>query len=109
MDKHEVSAVLEQMAEFMELKGENPFKIRAYHNANRVIDALTDSIEELVAQGTLTQIKGIGSGIAEKITELVKTGRCKEFEALKKSFPNNFLEMLEIPGLGAKKKSSMTN
>jgi len=103
MDKHEVSAVLEQMAEFMELKGENPFKIRAYHNAYRVIDALTDPIEELVAQGTLTQIKGIGPGIAEKITELVKTGRCKEFEALKKSFPKNFLEMLEIPGLGAKK------
>lgn len=103
MNKHQVAEILEEMAEFMELKGENPFKIRAYHNASRAIEALAEEVQTLVDENRLTEIKGIGAGIAEKITELIKTGRCKEFEKLKKSFPKNFLEMLRIPGLGPKK------
>jgi len=103
LDKTEVAQILEEIGTLLELKGENPFKCRAYHNASRIIAALTTDIKPLVEQDQLKNIKGIGEGLAEKIAELVNTGRLKYYEDLKKSLPEGLVEMLRIQGLGPKR------
>lgn len=103
MDKEQVAAILVEIGTLLELKGENPFKTRAYINAARAIESLTEPLECVVAEGRLGQIKGIGESIAQKITELVTTGRLAYYEELKASVPPGLVEMLEIPGLGAKR------
>ena len=103
MDKKEVAHILREISVFLELKGENPFKSRAYSNASRIIENVEENISELVESGELTKIKGIGSGIGEKITEIVKTGKLEYYEDLKKSIPIGHIEMLKIPGVGPKR------
>ncbi|PIU44717.1 MAG: histidinol-phosphatase [Ignavibacteriales bacterium CG07_land_8_20_14_0_80_59_12] len=103
MNKKDVAHLLEEIGTLLELKNENPFKVRAYHNAARIINGLIENLEELVANGQLRSIKGIGEGLAEKITEFVRTGRLPYYEELKKSLPPGLEEMLAIPGLGPKR------
>ena len=103
MDNKEIAEVLEEIAELLEIKGENPFKIRAYHNGARIVGGMSQDLHDLVEQGSLREIKGIGEGLAEKITELVKTGKCKYHQELKKSLPSGILELLELSGLGPKR------
>jgi DNA polymerase (family 10) len=73
MTKEEVAQVLEEIGELLDIKGENPFKVRAYHNAARALAGTDRDIGDLVETGDLRTIKGIGEGIAEKIAELVRT------------------------------------
>lgn len=114
MDRHQIANVLYEIAAVLEIKGDNPFKIRAYENAARTVEGLSN-LEELVDEGKLTAIKGIGKNLADHITELYKTGRLKEYEKVLKSVPDGLLGMLSIPGVGAKKikvfweKLSITN
>lgn len=103
MDKNEVAQILEEIGTLLELKGENPFKCRAYHNASRIVGALTTDINSLVQSGELKTIKGIGEGLAEKITELIQSGKLKYYEDLKKSLPEGLVQMLRIQGLGPKR------
>ncbi|MBI2608610.1 MAG: DNA polymerase/3'-5' exonuclease PolX [Deltaproteobacteria bacterium] len=103
MDKNEIANILEEIAILLELKGENPFKVRAFQNASRTIETLSENIEVLVKEKRLTSFKGIGEGIAGVITDLVTKGKSKEYEALKKGLPEGLFEMLKIPGLGPKK------
>ena len=103
MEKSEVSQILEEIGTLLELKGENPFKCRAYHNASRIIAALTTDLKTLVETGELRNIKGIGEGLAEKIAEAMNTGKLKYYEELKKSLPEGLMEMLRIQGLGPKR------
>lgn len=103
MDKKAIEAILEEMGTLLELKGENPFKSRAYHNASRVLEGITDDLGELVESGGLLEIPGIGERIAEVITELVRKGKSREYEAIRKQFPPGVPDMLRIPGLGPKK------
>jgi len=103
MEKKEVANILEEIGIMLELKGENPFKSRAYYNAARVIETLTQDLVELVNAGQLDTLQGIGKALAEKITILVKTGNLPYFESLKASIPAGLMNMLAIPGLGAKK------
>lgn len=103
MDKDRVAEVLLEIGVLLELKGENPFKSRAYANAARAIQALEEPIEKLVAENRLGEIKGIGEGLQEKITILVQTGRLPYYEELKASIPAGLVEMLGIPSLGPKK------
>jgi DNA polymerase (family 10) len=103
MDKNEVAQILEEIGTLLELKGENPFKCRAYHNASRIVSALTADINSLVQSGELKNIKGIGEGLAEKIGELTQTGKLKYYEDLKKSLPEGLVQMLRIQGLGPKR------
>jgi len=107
MDKNKVAEILVEIGTLLELKGENPFKTRAYANGARTIQALTEPLEKLVAEKRLGEIKGIGEALEQKITELVETGKLKYYDKLKKSVPPGFLEMLEIPGLGPKKIQAM--
>src|SRR5262249_38925600 len=103
MDKDKVAEILVEIGVLLELKGENPFKTRAYTNAARALENLDEPLEKLVAEARLGEIKGIGDGIQKKIAELVKTGRLGYYEELKASIPPGFSVMLEIPGIGPKK------
>jgi len=85
------------------LKGENPFKIRAYTNAARSIEAWGGSLSDLKNEEALSKIPGIGKSIADKIKELAATGSLKYLEELRAEFPAAILELFSIPGLGAKK------
>lgn len=103
MDKKQVAEILDEIGTLLELRGENPFKSRAYHNASRIIGALTRDLTALVESGELKNIKGIGEGLAEKITELVNTGKLKYYDDLRRSLPPGLVDMLGIPGLGPKR------
>lgn len=103
MDKHEIAEVLAEMAAIFEIRDENPFKIRAYQNAARIIEGLSDDLEKLIKQGELVNIKGIWKNLADHIAELASTGKLKEYEKLRKSIPEGVFEMLRIQGVGPKK------
>ena len=107
MDKDRVAAILSEIGVLLELKGENPFKTRAYANAARAIESLAGRLDQLVAEQRLGEIKGIGEALQRKITELVTTGRRGYYEDLKASFPPGLLALLQIPGLGPKKVKAL--
>ncbi len=103
MDKEQVAEILVEIGTLLELKGENPFKTRAYFNAARVLESLSEPLAKIVAEKRLGEIKGIGEALEQKITELVETGKLAYYDELKASIPAGLVAMLEIPGLGPKK------
>ncbi len=104
MDKQAIIHILEEIGTLLELQGESPFKSRAYTSGARVIAGLdTAQLQDLVHSGKLQTLKGIGAALAEKISELVATGRLTYYETLKQQVPAGLLEMLTIPGMGPKK------
>lgn len=103
MTKDEVRLVLESITQLLELKGENPFKVRAYQNAARAIETYPGNLETAAQEGRLTEIPGIGAAIAEKLTLLLQTGRLAYYEELKAEFPAGLFELFELVGLGPKK------
>ena len=103
MTKSQVAEALQEIATLLELKDENPFKIRAYANAARSIETFGGNIPDLQDEEALAKIPGIGKSIAEKIKELARTGSIKYLEELRSEFPAAVLELFSIPGLGAKK------
>lgn len=103
MNKNAVAGILNEIGILLELKGENPFKVRAYHAGARALEALEDDLGAVIAEGRLQAIKGIGDALAKKITELQTTGRLGFYEQLRTTVAPGLVEMLEIPGLGAKK------
>jgi len=105
MNNLEFAKIFWQIAEFLELKADNPFKIRAYRAAAQNIESLSKSLEEIYAQGGLKaieEIPGIGTHIGQKIEEQIKTGKVSVLTQLRKEFPQGFLELASIPGLGPK-------
>jgi DNA polymerase (family 10) len=103
MNKDQVAEVLGNIAVLLELKGENPFKTRAYVNGARVLETLNEPLEKVIAENRLDTLKGIGEALQKKITELVTTGKLGYYEDLKASTPPGLVAMLEVPGLGPKK------
>jgi DNA polymerase (family 10) len=103
MDKDYVVEVLNEIAVMLELKGENPFKSRAYVNGARALENLGEPLEKLIDENRLGDIQGIGEALQKKITELVKTGRLTYYEDLKAATPPGLVAMLDIPGIGPKK------
>lgn len=103
MEKKEVAQILDQMGTLLELKGENPFRARAYHNAALAVGACTEDLSTLAREKRLLEIKGIGPGIAEVITDLLTTGKSKHFEELRAGFPSTVMDLLRIQGLGPKR------
>ncbi len=103
MKNADVARLLEEIADLLEMKGETPFKVRAYRDAARRIEGLSENVATLVEENRLTEIRGVGSSIAAKISEFVKTGRSSYLEELAREFPEGMAELLEIPGIGAKK------
>jgi len=103
MKNAEVARLLEEIADLLEMKGETPFRVRAYRDAARRIEGLRENVATLAEENRLTDIRGIGPSIAAKISEFVKTGRSTYLEELAREFPEGMAELLEIPGVGAKK------
>ena len=103
MDKERVAEILVEIGTLLELKGENPFKTRAYLNGARIIEGLNEPLKKLVEEERLGELKGIGDALQQKITELVTTGKLKYYDELKASVPAGLVAMLDIPGLGPKK------
>src|SRR5438093_2980754 len=103
MTKEQITSVLERIAILLELKDENPFKIRAYTNAARAIETFGGNIANFQDEEALAKIPGIGKSIAEKIKELAATGSLKYFEELSAEFPPGIMELFSLSGLGAKK------
>ncbi|HPU30121.1 MAG TPA: DNA polymerase/3'-5' exonuclease PolX [Syntrophorhabdaceae bacterium] len=97
-----ISDILNEIGALLEIKGENPFKSKAYYNAARVISGIED-LDTVIKNKELKKIKGIGDAIASKIEEYVKTGSIEYLENLKKEIPPSLLELLEVPNLGPKK------
>jgi len=104
VNKTEIASILTDIGTLLELKGENPFKIRAYQAGSRVIESLgEEEIARRVQEGTLDEVKGVGEALARKITELHTTGRLEFYEKLRESIPPGLVELLQIPGVGPKK------
>jgi len=103
MTRTQIAEVLQQIATLLELKEENPFKIRAYANAARSLETFGGSLSNLEDEEALAKIPGIGKAIAAKIKELAGTGSLKYFQELRAEFPAGILELFSISGLGAKK------
>lgn len=99
-----IADIFNQTADLLELKGENPFRIRAYRNAARTIQSLSANANELVSKGEdLSGYPGIGKDLAGKIEQIVKTGRLDLLEDLKKQVPEELTRLMNISGLGAKR------
>ena len=103
MDKKRIIEILDEIGTLMDLTGENPFRSRAYHNAAQVIGGIKEDLNELVREGSLTSIKGIGQGLSDTITELLQTGKAKIHEDLHAKIPPGVLDLLRIQGLGPRK------
>lgn len=103
MKNQAVVEFLNDIADMLEMKGESTFKIRAYREAARQIENTHEDVDTIAREGRLREIRGIGESIAEKITEYVETGSSAYKEELGKALPSGIAEMLEIPGVGAKK------
>jgi len=103
MDKKAVAQVLEQIAAFLELKSENPFRIRAFRTAARAITGFPGDLRQSLEDGSLASAKGIGPATLNIVSELVNTGRASMLEELREQIPPGLVEMLEIAGLGVAK------
>ena len=107
MDNKDIAAALEEMTTLMELNGENAFRIRSYVNAARQIELLQASASDLSARGELESVRGIGAKMAENIAILIDTGQLPGMGDLRSALPEGLLEMIEVPGLGAKRVRSI--
>ena len=103
MDKKDIIEVLERIGTMMEIKGENPFKIRAYSAGARTLQTMEEDLGEVIEEGRLGDIPGIGKALTEKIETLYSTGELEFYHKLVASVPSGLMDLLDIPGLGGKK------
>jgi DNA polymerase (family 10) len=101
MENLAIARVLAEIGDLLEIKGENPFKIRAYRNASETVAHETGRVADLPAAGRL-QLPGIGKDIAAKIGELIETGSIRYHQELLEQFPPTILDLLHLPGIGPK-------
>ncbi|MBI2849032.1 MAG: DNA polymerase/3'-5' exonuclease PolX [Chloroflexi bacterium] len=97
-----MAEVMDGIAELLELKGESPFKVRAYRRASQVIEGLPTEVERMMREGRLLEIPGVGESIAKKIEELITTGQCEYYENLRREFPEGITRLMDVPGIGPK-------
>ena len=105
MENLDYARIFEEIADLLEIEGANPFRVRAYRNAARTLETLTQSVESLLRTGgkSLTEIPGIGKDLATKVAEIHQTGELQFLKELRSQVPPSLLEILRIPGLGAKR------
>ncbi len=104
VDNRKIAKMFNEIADLLDIDGDNPFKVRAYRNAARTILGYPRQMADLVEEGfDLTSLRGIGKELAKKITEIVRTGKLAYLEKLKKTHPSQLEELLKIPGLGPKR------
>ena len=102
MTNHEIARRFQQIADTLEIQGENPFKIRAYRRAVEVIDALPEPLSDILARGELAEIAGFGEAIVAKTRDFLTTGTTKLYEQIKDDVPSGVLKMAAVPGIGPK-------
>jgi DNA polymerase (family 10) len=102
MDNFRVVEIFRNIVSILEIKNDNPFRIRAYQRATDSIEGMAEDFENLVNQDRLTEVEGIGKDLSQKIKEIVTTGKLKFYEDLKKTIPEGLLELLKIPSVGPK-------
>ncbi|MBM7854785.1 DNA polymerase (family 10) [Desulfohalotomaculum tongense] len=107
MKNVQVAWVFYEMADLLEIKGADFFKIRAYRNAAKAISRLEKPVEELVRQGLLNKIPGIGKAISAKTEEILETGTCRAYQQLLEQVPRGLLEVRLLPGIGPKKARTL--
>lgn len=100
MKNKELVKIFDRIADALEYKGENVFRVIAYRKAARVLDELIEDVEELNKSGKLKELPGIGEGIAKKIDEYIRTGKMKKYEEVTRGIPESLLELLNIQNLG---------
>ena len=100
----DIARVFDEIADLLEIRGENAFRIRAYRNASREVRGLPKELAQMVAAGAdLTELPGIGEALAGKIGEIVRTGTCEALKKLERELPPDLTELLRLPGLGPKR------
>ena len=109
MTNKDIAEALEEVGALLELNGENQFKIRAYQNGARIVRGVSSDLEQFVAEARAGKVKGIGPALRDKIATLYETETLPYLEELRSSFPEGLLELLNIPGLGAKKIRTLYN
>jgi DNA polymerase (family 10) len=111
MQNSEIARLFDELADLLEIQGANAFRLRAYRNASRTIEGLTESIADLAANGAsgLTEIPGIGKELANKIVVIVETGELPQLEDAREKVPPGVVKMLRIPGIGPKKVAALFN
>jgi DNA polymerase (family 10) len=107
VDKGDIIVLLNKIGKLLEIKGESPFKSRAYFNAAALLETLSEDMGTLIEEDRLKDLKGIGNALNKKITEFYRTGRLEYYESLKKEYPESLLEILNVPGVGPKKVGTL--
>lgn len=102
MRNSEIAQIFQDIADILEIKGENPFRVRAYRKVVRTLESLPEEVEKIFERGELRNISGVGEGLAKKIEELLATGKLAYYEDLKKQVPSGLTELLSIPEIGPK-------
>ncbi len=102
MENIDIARIFDDIADVLELKDENPFRIRSYRRAARVIHDMPEDAKTLVAEGRITEVRGIGKGLAEKIEDIIKTGTTEFYEEIRKDAFYHLADLLNIPGIGPK-------
>ncbi len=104
MENARIAAVFEQVADILEILGENPFRIRSYRNAARTVGDMTGPLADMVAEGKdLTALPGIGEGLGGKVREILQSGTCETLQDLRRRLPPQVPDLLHVKGLGPKK------
>lgn len=107
LDKTGVARALREIGAYLELDGENPFKVRAYENGARAVEGLADDLGAMIAAGRLLEVKGIGEALAKKIEDLHLTGSTDLLERLRESHPPGILDLIRVLDLGPKKAAAL--
>ena len=102
MKNFELARIFERIADALEIKGENHFKVVAYRKVSRILKDFPEEIEKVYRDGRLRDIPGIGEGIAKKIAEYLETGEMKKYREALEGIPQGLLELLDVPNLGPK-------
>ena len=109
MQNAEIARLFEELADLLEIQGSNPFRLRAYRNAARTVEGLTEPIADLADEGpkALTVLQGIGKNVAEKIVVICETGELPQLNEMREEVPAGVVMMLRIPGIGPKKVAAL--
>jgi DNA polymerase (family X) len=103
MEAAKIAQIVDEMGTLLELRGENPFRVRAYHSAAQALVNLHGDLSEMIADGSLKEVPGIGDTMHAKIVQLATTGQLPAYDELRRSTPPGLVALLRIPGLGPKK------
>lgn len=107
LDKLDIARALREMAMLLQIKGENPYRARAYETGADALEELTDDLGELIKAKKLTEQRGIGTALAAQIAELYKTGRSEQLEKLRAELPRGVIELSQVPGMSLKRMKAL--